>query len=88
MPNGKLQQAADIAFAAWGKSRTAKKKRRKAARAVRQAALTRRIRNGPNWLRADGSVDYYAYIASAAWRKRRDRWFAKHGRKCIECGCI
>jgi 5-methylcytosine-specific restriction endonuclease McrA len=38
------------------------------------------------WRRADGSVNYYAYIESKAWKKRRKAFLDAVGRACDICG--
>lgn len=79
--NGNRQAQAE-ADAAW---KDLCRKREAKAKAAKRIARFKTGPTRPRWLLADGSVDYRAYIQSAAWRNRRERWFARHGRECVEC---
>lgn len=81
-PGNRLAQAA--ADRAW--SDLCRKRRERKAAKERLGKFHRRTRNKrPKWLRPDGTVDYYAYIASKEWRRFRAGWFKRHGRWCRVC---
>lgn len=69
--NQEAQRQAEEAFEKLRDKRTEKKKHTK-----------KKIRES----RVDRSVDYYAYIASAAWKRKRMQALEYYGNRCHVCG--
>jgi 5-methylcytosine-specific restriction endonuclease McrA len=76
--NGNLsaQRAADAAWAAVAPKNRRKKSKRK------KPVVTNKTKRPPQ------KLNYYKYISSKAWRRKREEAFNHHGRKCQRCRSI
>lgn len=83
--NLQAQQEADAAFARLKNKRLSKSANRKKKRASKKLRSKFGANRKANWIRLDGTVDYYKYIGSREWRKRRKEYFSRHERRCA-CG--
>lgn len=83
-----LARRAAEAYIEWrgGTKKQRQARRKKHRDDVAKAKVRWHKRNArKRWMRADGTVDYWTYIASADWRKRKEKLFKKRGKKCEIC---